>query len=599
MHRRLKATAHTFHIPVMGTGFTIDTPLKVARYGISSVVSLVDDVLIEQTRRNTCKEYGVPYEAIDDHADDARARRITAYLDLLDSLVHRQVERVRGAAFEAGSEIVRYFEMLPPSPLRDLYDRAQATTDSTARARLQNRLRAFVQPGSIDVNIMTKLDRDNDRRGHKFPECSSDALSAMRGFMNSRLDGAVVLSAGMNRRLFAYMSEFTDMYPDKSGGLKKRIVLKVSDYRSALVQGKLLAKLGLHISEFRVESGLNCGGHAFGGAGQLLGPILDEFKRERANLGQNLRTTRRKALAALGRSEQSGEPDPVRITVQGGIGDHEEVRLLHERYAVDGTGWGSAFLFVPQVVNIDPASLKRLTEAGEDDIALSDASPLGVPFWSLRTSASEQKRLQHIAEGRPGSKCPKGYLVSNNEFTAKTICTASRGFQRRKLKEIAVSTLSGLEKQRAKEAVEVKACICHDLAGGATGNWGVDPSVTTAVCCGPNAAYFHEVQTLDAMVDHIYGRASLPVSPMRPHMLLKELSLHLDRLRRVTIQHDENPSDQLDRAITECRENLERGIEHYRELASSLVSARRQAFLHRLEELREQLATMGADHVTS
>ena len=31
----------------VGTGFTIDTPLKVARYGISSVVSLVDDVLIE------------------------------------------------------------------------------------------------------------------------------------------------------------------------------------------------------------------------------------------------------------------------------------------------------------------------------------------------------------------------------------------------------------------------------------------------------------------------------------------------------------------------------------------------------------------------
>ena len=28
-------SAHTFHIPVMGTGFTIDTPLRVAKYGIS------------------------------------------------------------------------------------------------------------------------------------------------------------------------------------------------------------------------------------------------------------------------------------------------------------------------------------------------------------------------------------------------------------------------------------------------------------------------------------------------------------------------------------------------------------------------------------
>ena len=36
---------HQFHIPVMGTAFTIDTPLKVARFGISSVVSLCDDEL--------------------------------------------------------------------------------------------------------------------------------------------------------------------------------------------------------------------------------------------------------------------------------------------------------------------------------------------------------------------------------------------------------------------------------------------------------------------------------------------------------------------------------------------------------------------------
>lgn len=43
-------TKHTFHIPVMGTGFTIDTPFKVAKYGISSVVSLVDDILVENMR---------------------------------------------------------------------------------------------------------------------------------------------------------------------------------------------------------------------------------------------------------------------------------------------------------------------------------------------------------------------------------------------------------------------------------------------------------------------------------------------------------------------------------------------------------------------
>ena len=46
--------SHTFHIPVMGIGFTIDTPIKVAHLGISSVISLVDDILIEKIRKHYC-----------------------------------------------------------------------------------------------------------------------------------------------------------------------------------------------------------------------------------------------------------------------------------------------------------------------------------------------------------------------------------------------------------------------------------------------------------------------------------------------------------------------------------------------------------------
>ena len=586
------APVHTFHIPVMGTGFTIDTPLKVARYGIASVVSLVDDVLIEQMRRRLCREHGVPCVPIEDDADDARALRITAYLDLLDELVQRQIERVRGAVFEAGSEIVRYFELLPPSPLRDLYERMQATADPEARRRLQDRLRDFVRPGPIDVNIMTKLDRDTDRRGRKLPEGRSDALSALRGFMNSRIDASVVLSAGMNRRLFSYMAEFGDMFPDSCSDLRKRIVLKVSDYRSALLQGKLLAKLGLYVSEFRVESGLNCGGHAFGGKGQLMGPILEEFRREKDNLVANLRRIRGQALAALGRGEPDDGPAPPRVTVQGGIGNADEARLLHEYYRVDGTGWGSAFLFVPEVVNIDRENLERLEAAGEDDIDLGGGSPLGVPFWSLRTSTSEEARNRRLADGKPGSRCPKGYLVSNSEFTAAPICTASRGFQRRKLEQIAGSSLSDAEQRQATESVVAKACICHDLAGGATRTRDIDPTATTAVCSGPNAAYFQKETTLDGMVDHIYGRASLPLRPERPHMLLKELSLHLEGLRRDIASQAEEPTERMAKAIAECRDNLQRGVQHYRELAGQFVAPYREAFVNQLESLQGELAEM-------
>ncbi len=594
-----RAPAHSFHIPVMGTGFTLDTPLKVARFGIASVVSLVDDALIEQMRLRISRDHDEPFAPIEAGADDARARRITAYLDLLGGLVQRQIERVRGAVFEAGSEIVRYFELLPPSPLRELYERMQATADLELRRGLQDRLRDFVQPGPIDVNIMTKLDRETDRRGRKMPERCSDALSALRGFMNSRVDASVVLSAGMNRRLFSYMAEFGDFFPDSRGDLRKRIVLKVSDYRSALLQGKLLARLGLHVSEFRVESGLNCGGHAFGGKGQLLGPILEEFQRERANLAESLRGIRRQAMAALGRGDESGEPAPARVTVQGGLGDADEDRLMREHYRVDGTGWGSAFLFVPEVVNIDRRSLDRLTAAGEQDIDLSGASPLGVPFWSLRTSTSEESRLQRIADGKPGSPCPKGYLVSDSEFSAVPICTASRGYQRRKLAQVEASDMSAVEKRRAQESIVAKACICHDLAGGATGTKGIDPDATTAVCCGPNAAYFSRVTTLAGMVDHIYDRASLPLSPERPHMLLKELSLHLECLRRDIARYAEDPTDRLAKTIAECRDNLQGGVQHYRELAGRIVAAKREAFERKLEALQLELAELAPVRVVA
>jgi hypothetical protein len=60
-HESLYRTHHRFHIPVMGTGFTIDTPLRVGRFGISAVISLVDDLLIDRVRKHYCKAMNLPY----------------------------------------------------------------------------------------------------------------------------------------------------------------------------------------------------------------------------------------------------------------------------------------------------------------------------------------------------------------------------------------------------------------------------------------------------------------------------------------------------------------------------------------------------------
>ena len=110
-------------------------------------------------------------------------------------------------------------------------------------------------PGSIDVNIMTKLDKENFYKGEKLPMEYNDAHAALRGFATSNLTSSLVLSAGMNPYLYSYLEKFPDFFPGQDGLMKKKIILKVSDFRSALIQGKMLAKKGLWVSEYRVEIG--------------------------------------------------------------------------------------------------------------------------------------------------------------------------------------------------------------------------------------------------------------------------------------------------------------------------------------------------------
>ncbi len=121
IRKLIPQSSHTFHIPVMGTGFTIDAPLRIAKYGISSVISLVEDTLIEQMRKFHCEKAGLPYEEITARKNNARALRITAYLDLMDCLIKSQVEELQASPFEKGSQITRYFELLPACPLKKTY----------------------------------------------------------------------------------------------------------------------------------------------------------------------------------------------------------------------------------------------------------------------------------------------------------------------------------------------------------------------------------------------------------------------------------------------------------------------------------------------
>ena len=65
-------------------------------------------------------------------------------------------------------------------------------------------------PVSGDVNIMTKIDKDNYLKQEKLPVEYNDAHAALRGFAMSNLESSMVLSAGMNPRLYGYLEQFED-----------------------------------------------------------------------------------------------------------------------------------------------------------------------------------------------------------------------------------------------------------------------------------------------------------------------------------------------------------------------------------------------------
>ncbi len=525
----MHTSPHRFHIPVMGTGYSADTPIRVAHLGISSVISLVDDLLLERLRAHYSAQYALPYVPIPRRSPDGRARRITAYLEAVQAIVGLRLEALRAQPYGVDNDKARYFELLPPGELRAAYGRLLATPAGPDRDALAAQLDAQIVPGSIDVNIMVKLDRTDPDIANPGDE-DSDALAAVRGFARSTLSSSLVLSAGINQRLFSHLTQYPDFYRAEGAAPRKGIVLKVSDFRSARIQGKLLAKKGLEVAEFRIESGLNCGGHAFSAEGAMLVSILREFVARRDELAAEFNPLVERYYTERGWAypEAARDARPL-LTVQGGIGTPGEQRRLIEYYGLDRTGWASPFLLVPEATCVDAATLDLLARAGADDIVLSAASPLGVPFSNLRGSGSERDRLRRIAEGRPGSPCPNGFAAVNTDLTERPVCLASRAYQSRRLAEIEALALPEADKDALRTETLAKACICRHLGNGALIALGLEQGADApqAICPGPNLAWFSRTYTLREMVDHIYGRGPSLVPAERPHLFAAELALNV------------------------------------------------------------------------
>lgn len=554
----------------MGLAFTIDSPIRVAQYGISSVVSITDDDLIEKMRAFYSEKFSIPYQEITQKIHDYRAERITHYLNLMDTIVNDKFEKFKQEITESKTALENYIALLPNKS--DLKKGLQEYVEEGIS--MKDNLVSFIEKnlslGEIDVNIMTKVDKDNFINNEQLPVEFNDAHASLRGFANSKLNSSVVLSAGMNPRLYSYFEKFPDFFPDENAFLKKKIILKVSDYRSALIQGNFLAKKGLWVSEYRIESGLNCGGHAFATDGFLLGPILKEFNDKKEALVESTFGLMTKALE-LKKLPIPKDPLPVKITAQGGVGTAEEHTFLLEEFQLDSIGWGSPFLLVPEATSVDKQTRDLLAQAKEKDFYLSNISPLGVPFNSIKGVSNDFWKQKRIDDNKAGSSCPKKFLALNKTIDNQGICTASKKYQDAELEKLnqQKNEISVKEFDIKQQKITEKACLCVGLANASylENNIAIKGQQQGVVICpGPNLAYFDKEVSLANMIQHIYGNANVMLQTDRPNLFIKELKMYVEYLKNeVNTFTDEVSANQL-KKWNSFRNNINEGVEYYQNL---------------------------------
>lgn len=586
---------HSFHIPVMGLSYTIDSPIRVAQYGISSVISIIDDEIVEKMKNFYSKKFNLNYFGISSKTEDYRAKRITDYLDMMDDIVTEKFESFKDEISKNTDALKNFMAMLPntseiKSGLQNILNKKDSITSN-----IKNFIEKNLTPGSIDVNIMTKVDKDNYLNNKQLPVIYNDAHASLRGFAQSKIASSMVLSAGMNPRLYSYIEEFNDFFPDSDNYIKKKIILKVSDFRSAMIQGNFLAKKGLWVSEYRVESGLNCGGHAFATEGLLLGPIMEEFRLKKNELISSAHSLMINALEQKDKYIPA-EPLEMKITVQGGVGTSEEHDFLLENYEVDSIGWGSPFLLVPEATSVDRETRDLLAKSKKDDYYLSNISPLGVPFNTVKGTSNEILKHYKEAKNKFGSSCPKKLLALSKEYSPKGICTASKKYQDIKLKDLEALKSEITQKQfeyRKREIID-KACLCVGLVNSAYLENGIEikgEKQGVVVCPGPNLAYFDKEVSLSEMIQHIYGNGNVLPETERPNMFINELKMYVDHLRNEILNFSAELNNSQIKKWKTFKSNLLEGIHYYEDLfeITSFFYSQKEKIRKQLEDFKSSL----------
>jgi hypothetical protein len=174
-----------------------------------------------------------------------------------------------------------------------------------------------------------------------------------------------------------------------------------------------------------------------------------------------------------------------------------------------------------------------------------------------------------VAAGKPGSSCPKQYLVNNTEYTEKAICTASSRYQKKKLAELEIAPISTTDYKEQFAKIVDKSCICVGLGTSVLQNQDVERKIegdAVSICPGPNMAYFSKLMSLKDITDHIYGRFNQMSRPDRPNMFIKELNLYIDYLGDKVDEAKKEMTEKQEKYLSVFALNLESGISYYHEL---------------------------------
>jgi hypothetical protein len=244
---------------------------------------------------------------------------------------------------------------------------------------------------------------------------------------------------------------------------------------------------------------------------------------------------------------------------------------------------------------VDPQTLDLLAAADEEDVVLSDHSPVGIPFYYLNETTADLERRERIASGKPGSPCTERHLALNTEFTEEPICTASHRYQKLKIAHLKSLQLPEEEFEKQHAAVVAKECLCVGLSNAASLCY-QEPLVkrrsAVNICPGPNIVNFSKTVSLKTMIDHIYGRLDIISNPHRVHMFIAEMNLYFSYLKSQLGRDQGKPLEGKQKSWYQTFvSNLADAIAYYQNLPEEAIAAR-EAFDRALSDAKRSLASL-------